>query len=310
VRGLETKYTKEENVKEIAILGATASGKSKLSIELAKTSNCVILSLDSLSIYKEIDIASAKPTVREREGIKHFGIDEISVPSPFDVKRFFELYFEARDYAVANEKNLIIVGGTSFYLKSMVYGISEKPKISAETKTRVKEILEDKEKAYGKICEVDEIYSKKISKNDIYRIEKWFEIYLESGKNVTDYFEANRQEPIIKEIEIYQIEVDREILRERIKARTSKMVEAGLIEEVEYLREKYGTNPNAMNSIGIKESLDYLDEKISKEKLIELISIHTAQLAKRQTTFNRTQFKNVQVLPKEKILEEAGKYLI
>ena len=310
MRGLETKYTKEENVKEIAILGATASGKSKLSIELAKTSNCVILSLDSLSIYKEIDIASAKPTVREREGIKHFGIDEISVPSPFDVKRFFELYFEARDYAVANEKNLIIVGGTSFYLKSMVYGISEKPKISAETKTRVKEILEDKEKAYGKICEVDEIYSKKISKNDIYRIEKWFEIYLESGKNVTDYFEANRQEPIIKEIEIYQIEVDREILRERIKARTSKMVEAGLIEEVEYLREKYGTNPNAMNSIGIKESLDYLDEKISKEKLIELISIHTAQLAKRQTTFNRTQFKNVQVLPKEKILEEAGKYLI
>ncbi len=297
-------------MKEIAILGATASGKSKLSIELAKTSNCVILSLDSLSIYKEIDIASAKPTVREREGIKHFGIDEISVPSPFDVKRFFELYFEARDYAVANEKNLIIVGGTSFYLKSMVYGISEKPKISAETKTRVKEILEDKEKAYGKICEVDEIYSKKISKNDIYRIEKWFEIYLESGKNVTDYFEANRQEPIIKEIEIYQIEVDREILRERIKARTSKMVEAGLIEEVEYLREKYGTNPNAMNSIGIKESLDYLDEKISKEKLIELISIHTAQLAKRQTTFNRTQFKNVQVLPKEKILEEAGKYLI
>ena len=127
---------------------------------------------------------------------------------------------------------------------------------------------------------------------------------------MTDYFEKNRQEPIIKEIEIYQIEVDRKILRERIKIRTQKMVEDGLIEEVKYLKEKYGTNPNAINSIGIKETLDYLDEKITKEELTELISIHTSQLAKRQTTFNRTQFKNVKVFPKEKIFEVAGEYLI
>ena len=284
-------------------MGATATGKTKLSIELAKKTNSIILSLDSLSIYKEIDIASAKPTLKERCGVVHFGIDEIFINQSFDVKKFFELYFKSKKFALENNKNLIIVGGTSFYLKSMIYGLSPRTKISNQTKIEVQEALKDRDLAYKKICEIDEAYSKKISKNDTYRMEKWFEIYLQTGKNLTKHFEENRQKPIIEDIKIYQIAMDREVLRERIFLRTQKMVKDGLIDEVRFLREKYGESPNAMNSIGIKESIDYLDGKISKDRLIELITNHTRQLAKRQRTFNKTQFKNVEVLKAEEILK-------
>jgi tRNA dimethylallyltransferase len=98
-------------MKQIAIIAPTASGKTALSIQLAHQTNSIILSLDSLSIYKEIDVSSAKPTFIEREGIKHFGIDEIYPNEKFDVMQFIEIYQKAKDFALHNNKNIIIVGG-------------------------------------------------------------------------------------------------------------------------------------------------------------------------------------------------------
>ena len=296
-------------MEQIALLGSTASGKTKLSIELAKVTNSIILSLDSLSIYKEIDIVSAKPTLKEREGIKHFGISVISPNDSFDVKKFFEIYLESKEYAQKFNKNLIIVGGTSFYLKSMIEGLSKRIKISKQNQERVEKKLLDIDKAYSMIKKYDFEYAKKIAKNDKYRIEKWLEIYFESGEILGEYFKKNKGEPIIKDIKIYQIDIDRELLRERIKLRTKKMIENGLIEEVKYLKKRYGTEINPMKSIGIKETLEYLDDKFDIEKLAELISIHTAQLAKRQRTFNKTQFRNVELLSKDKIFDKALEYL-
>lgn len=277
-------------MKQIAILGPTASGKTALSLELANKYNCIILSLDSLSVYKEIDIASAKPTKKERGDIVHFGIDAISVDESFDVTTFFELYKRAKEYASKYNKNLIIVGGTGFYLKSMMEGLSQKPKISIDVKQEIKKALLNLPTAYSLIEKNDPQSTNAIKPTDSYRIEKWLEIYLSTGMSATEYFLSAPKKPLIKDIDIYEIDFDRDFLRERIKRRTSLMVQSGLIDEVVYLEKKYTRNPNAMSSIGIKETLEYLDGYLDICALAKKISINTAKLAKRQRTFNASQF--------------------
>ena len=279
--------------KELAIIAPTASGKTALSIELANKIDAVILSLDSLSVYKEIDIASAKPTIKERGEIKHFGIDCIYPNEKFDVVEFIQEYKKAKDYAKNNGKSLIIVGGTGFYLKSMIEGLSVAPILDEDMKKIVKEKMRNPLDVYSMLDNVDHTFMKKISKNDNYRIEKALEIYTKTNLTPTEYFLQNRPQPIIKDIKIFEIITDTQILRDRIKLRTKQMIKDGIIDEVIALEQKYTRLPNAMSSIGIVETLDYLDGKISKKELEELIFIHTAQLAKRQRTFNRSQFNNV-----------------
>lgn len=286
--------------KQLAIIGATASGKSALSIELANKYDGIILSLDSLSVYKDINIASAKPTLDERKHIIHFGIDEIYPNEPFDVTIFIELYKKALDFAKKNDKNLIIVGGSSFYLKTLLVGISNLPAISKQTKEKTANLLTNKQNSYDFMNAIDPVYMAKIKPNDTYRIEKALNIYFETKTKPSIYFEKNIPMPIITEpLPIYEIEIARDVLRDKIKQRTIKMLKDGLVDEVKMLQDKYTREPNPMKSIGIKETLDFIDDKISKDELIELISTHTAQLAKRQTTFNRTQFK-------DKIMIEAN----
>ncbi len=277
-------------MKTIAILGATASGKTSLSIKLAKEFNAQILSLDSLSIYKEIDIASAKPSPKEREGIQHFGIDELSPSENFSVSVFFDIYKNAYQDTVKKDKNLIIVGGTGFYLKSLLSGLSARPSISLETKQKVKNLLQNRDEAFDMIKKYDKKYAKKISCNDTYRIEKWLELYLQSGMGTSDYFAKFEKKPIIKDIDLFEIETPKEILNQRISRRTDEMIKKGLIDEVVWLEKTYTRRPNSMRSIGIKETLEFLDGFINRDELADKISQNTSKLAKRQRTFNSTQF--------------------
>jgi len=279
--------------KEIAIIAPTASGKTALSIELAHKTNSIILSLDSLAVYKEIDIASAKPTIIERDGIVHFGIDEIYPNESFDVVEFMDCYKRAKEYAINNGKNLIIVGGTGFYLKAMIDGISPTPAITEEIAKEVESRLLDLETTYQFLEKLDPIHMKKIEKNDRYRMQKALEIYCATNFSPTEYFENNKPKPIIEGLDIFQIETEVEQLRKRIALRTKIMLQNGIIDEVIGLEKQYTRVPKSMKSIGIIETLEYLDGKIDKNRLEELISTHTAQLAKRQRTFNRSQFKNV-----------------
>jgi len=275
-------------LRQIAILGPTASGKTSLSIDLAKKLKANILSLDSLSIYKEIDIASAKPTLEERAGIKHFGIDALHVNEDFNVTTFFKLYEEARVQSENESKNLIIVGGTGFYLKAMIDGISYKPELSEETKLKVSQNLKN---GYKIMQKVDPTYAKNVSSSDSYRIEKWLEIYFSSDTIPSEFFKQHQKEPIIKDLELYEIHVDKEILRERISLRTQIMLDSGLIDEVFYLENKYSRAHNPMKAIGIKETLAFFDGELTKTELKERIIINTEKKKKRQRTFNASQFE-------------------
>ena len=283
-----------ENIKQLAIIGSTASGKTSLAVKVAKQLDAYILSLDSLSIYKEIDIVSAKPSTVEQDGIRHFGISTIYPNEDFDVTTFIELYNEVYTKCLKENKNLVIVGGTGFYLKMLIEGVSELPKISEKSKKETREYLLDLPKAYKLLYTLDPKYMSKIESNDAYRIEKALNIYFETKMIPSEYFSANPPIPTIKSpLPIYQIEWDRDILRKRIAERTKMMVEDGLIDEICMLEKKYTRKPNCMKAIGIKETLAYLDGIYSKEVMVEKITTNTARLAKRQKTFNNSQFDNV-----------------
>lgn len=280
-------------MKTLAILGGSGSGKTALSLEVARKRQCVILSLDSLSVYKEINLISAKPTIEERAGITHFGIDILSPTQPHNVQIFIHEYQRAREFCLAHKQNLLIVGGSSFYLKMLLEGLSS---FSLEADKRL-EILEKIsalggiEQQYRFLESMDEEWATGLKMTDSYRIQRALEIYFATSKIPSVYFRENPPTPIIRDCEIYEIVWEREFLRQRIRQRTKQMLQNGAIEEVCELIKKYGKAYQWAKSIGIKEIIAVLEGEIPKEALEELITTHTAQLAKRQRTFNKTQFK-------------------
>jgi len=283
-----------ENIKQLAIIGSTASGKTSLAVKVAKHLDAYILSLDSLSIYKEIDIVSAKPSKVEQDGIQHFGINTLYPNEDFDVTTFIELYNNVYSECLKKSKNLVIVGGTSFYLKMLIEGVSVLPNMSDNTHKKTSHSLLDLPRAYTLLYSLDPVYMSKIESNDAYRIEKALNIYFETKMTPSEYFSANPPMPTIRSsLPIYQIEWDRDILRKRIAERTKIMLGDGLIDEICMLEKKYTRLPNCMKAIGIKETLAYLDGIYSKEMMIEKITTNTARLAKRQKTFNNSQFDDV-----------------
>ena len=287
--------------KEFAIIGTTASGKSDLAFELAKELNGVILSLDSLALYKEIDIASAKPNKEQLEAIKHFGVDEIYPDEEFSVGAFFEIYKNAKEFARLQDCPLIITGGSGFYLRSMLSGLApDVPKC---------ELNLSNEEIYKLAIKIDPEFASKFSQNDSYRLEKWYQIYKFSSQIPSIWLRENTKESIIKELAIFEILWDKDELRTRIAKRTKSMLDEGLIDEAKFLFDKYKSEPKPLKSIGLKECKQFLEGEISKSELETLIATHTAQLAKRQRTFNRSQFEKKFVGDLNQIRSEILKFL-
>ena len=280
-------------MKIIAIIGATASGKSQLALDVAKKNNACILSLDSLSVYKHIDICSAKPSLSEREEVRHFGIDVVEPSEKFSVMHFFAEFEMAKEQAIESGQNLIIAGGSSFYLKSMIDGISKLPTITEEISQMASEQMQEREEVYAKLSKLDSAYMKPIDINDTYRITRALEIHLSTKQTPSEYFASHEKLKIIDSIPIYNLLVDRELLRERIAKRTVQMVKLGLVSEIESLYTKYGDNLVPKKAIGIKEVLEYLEGNCTKEQMEELVMSNTRKLAKRQRVFNKTQFSDI-----------------
>ena len=278
-------------MKHLAIIGSTASGKSNLALSLALSHNAVILSIDSLSIYTDIDIASAKPSKAELNIVKHFGVNILRPDETANVFTFINEYHRACTYAQEQHKNLIIVGGSSFYLKSMIDGLSPIPSITDAVREEASLLLNDIQKAHHLLATIDPLTMANITATDRYRIEKMLHLYLETKIAPAQWFSMYPPVPVIKECPILNIDIERAHLRERINTRTQLMLQEGLIDEVALCEQLYGRTPNSMKAIGMIETLDYLDGKYSKEQLVQAISTHTSQLAKRQLTFNTHQFK-------------------
>ncbi|WP_104721254.1 tRNA (adenosine(37)-N6)-dimethylallyltransferase MiaA [Helicobacter mesocricetorum] len=279
-------------MREIAILGASGSGKTELSLNLADKLNAIILSLDSLSIYQQINIASAKPSKEEIREIPHFGIDILTPKESHNAQVFIQEYQKAKAYAKNHQKNLLIVGGTSFYLKILLEGLSTFPKLTQEEKTAIRQKIHTFSTQQSRFIYLKSIdKTTKIHPNDTYRTNKALEIYFSTSLTPTQYFQKNPPIPLLKNCEIYEILLSKEELKQKITKRTHLMLQKGLIEEVTTLLNRFGDSYQWAKSIGIKEVRQFLKGEFSKEYLESLITTHTLQLAKRQKTFNKTQFK-------------------
>lgn len=278
---------------EIAIIGPTACGKSDTALKIAQKHNAYILSLDSLSLYKEVDIASAKPSKEELLSVKHFGVDILYPNEEFNAAMFMDEYEKAKNTALKDGKNLIIVGGSSFYLKSMIEGLSDMPPISKTNREKATQIVkEDAQEAHKLLSRIDPEFAAKIKEEDSYRIGRGLEMFFEFHTPPSKLFDSLPKKKVAEGLKIYEILIDREELREKIRERTSKMFEIGIIDEALYLESRYGGGIKALNSIGLKETLEHTKGVTTAKEAMELISIHTSQLAKRQVTFNKTQLSS------------------
>lgn len=274
--------------KVIVICGPTASGKTKLSIELAKKINGEIVSCDSMQIYKDMNIGTAKPTFEEMQGIKHYLIDFISPDKRYSVAEYKIDAEKAIEEILNKGKIPIVVGGTGLYIDTIIYGI-EYPKIEFDDKYRKElEKREKKEgliKLYEEAKQIDEEAIKKISINDKKRILRILEIYHATGKNKTEQEIISREKGPKFDYKVFAINMDREKLYERINKRVDIMIDNGLIDEVKKLLNKYKEFPTAMQGLGYKEVKEYLENKISKEEMIEKIKQESRRYAKRQITW-------------------------
>lgn len=232
----------------------------------------------------------------------HYGIDVFEPHQHFSVATFMALYRQAKAECDAAGVPLIIVGGTSFYLKSLIDGMSELPPDDARTTAEVKKRMQMPQEVYTMLTRLDPESMRKIEPGDRYRIEKMLALYLFTGAPPSEWFKTHPPVPVLNAYELFEIATDREQLRERIRLRTQQMITAGLIDEVARLERQYGRAPNAMKAIGIVEVLDYLDGRVNRHEMREAIATHTAQLAKRQETFNRNQFPAHQRLEAPEIL--------
>ena len=283
--------------KVIVICGPTASGKTSLSIELAKKINGEIVSADSMQIYDEMQIGTAKPDEEEMQGIKHYLIGNVAPTKRYSVSEYKTDAIQAIEEIIQKGKMPIIVGGTGLYVNSLIYGI-DYPEIETDLEYRaeLEKTAEEKglEYLYNKALEIDKEAMKNISPNDQKRILRVLEIYKETGKTKTQLEIESRKNGIPYDYKVFALNMPREILYERINRRVDIMIEKGLIEEVKKLYEKYGEKlTTSMQGIGYKEVVEYLNGNCTKEEMIEKIKMETRRYAKRQLTWFR---KNKQTI--------------
>ena len=282
--------------KVIVIVGPTASGKTALSIELAKKINGEIISCDSMQIYKDMDIGSAKPTKEEMQGIKHYLIDFVEPTQRYSVAEYKKAAEKSIEEILEKGKVPIIVGGTGLYADSLIYGIDySEIEYDEDYRNKLEKQAETDEglaNLYEQAYKIDSEAIKKISPNDKKRILRILEIYHSTGKNKTEIEAESRKNGVKYDYKVYGINMDRDILYNRINKRVDLMIQDGLIQEVEDIIGKYEQFPTAMQAIGYKEVVEYIDGKLSKEEMIEKIKKETRHYAKRQLTWFRKN-KNI-----------------
>lgn len=279
-----------EKPKVIVICGPTASGKTALSIELAKKINGEIVSADSMQIYKDMDIGTAKPTIQEMQGINHYLLDFVSPDERYSVAQYKKDAKNAIKEIIERGKTPIIVGGTGLYVDSLIYEIEYNDiNLDEDYRKQLENIVEKQglKELYKKAIEIDPIAMQKISPNDKKRIMRILEIYKATGKTKTEQEIESRRNPIEYDYKVFAINWDREKLYQRINKRVDIMIEQGLIEEVENIVKKYNKFPTAMQGLGYKEVVQYIEGNCTKEEMIEKIKMETRRYAKRQLTWFR-----------------------
>lgn len=282
------------NKKKLIILtGPTAVGKTSLSIGLAKSAGGEIISADSMQVYRHMDIGSAKIKKEEMQKIPHYLVDILSPREEFNVYLFQKLAKDAMERIYTNGHIPILVGGTGFYIQSVLYDIDfTKNDDDTAYREELERLLEEKGAAYlhERLMEVDEESAKAIHENNVKRVIRALEYFHLTGTPISEHNRQEREKESPYDFRYFVLNDDRKLLYRRIEQRVDKMIEAGLVEEVKKLKEMGCKKEDvSMQGLGYKEILGYLEGELSFEQAVYLIKRDTRHFAKRQLTWFRRE---------------------
>lgn len=277
----------------VILTGPTAVGKTKASISLAKAIGGEIISADSMQVYHEMNIGSAKIRPEEMDGVPHYLVDVLDPDEEFHVVRFQQMAKDAMAKIYANGHIPIVVGGTGFYIQALLYDIdfTENDK-TLEYRSELEHISTEKGNEYlhQMLKEVDEQSAIDIHPNNVKRVIRALEFYKLTGKKISEHNQEERQKESPYNFAYFVLNDERENLYKRIDMRVDQMIEEGLEEEVRHLKEKgYTKDMVSMQGLGYKELLDYLDGTISLDEAVYIIKRDTRRFAKRQLTWFRRE---------------------
>lgn len=273
----------------VILTGPTAVGKTKASIGLAKAIGGEIISADSMQVYKQMDIGSAKIKPSEMEGVPHYLVDILEPDEEFHVVLFQQMAKQAIQKIYEKGKIPILVGGTGFYIQAVLYDIdfSENEK-NTSYREELEKLAQTKgaEYLHDLLREVDEKSAQDIHANNVKRVIRALEYFHQTGEKISEHNEEQRKKVSPYNFSYFVLNDERAHLYERINLRVDQMINEGLVSEVQSLKEKgYTRDMVSMQGLGYKEMLDYLDNKCSLEEAVEIIKRDTRHFAKRQITW-------------------------
>lgn len=293
------------NGKTVIICGATASGKTELAVALALKTGGEVISADSMTVYKELNVGTAKPDKTELRGVEYHLLDAASPFDNFSVGDYKELAEPILERILDEGKTPIVCGGTGFYVNSLIFDYSYgKAPANLEARKKYIDLADENGNAYvyDILKKFDPLSANKIHENDLKRVVRALEIY-ESGIPKSSICDEKKPK---RDYAAFSIDFPREILYERINRRVDAMIKNGLVNEVQSLIDIGVTDKNqCMQGIGYKEIYSYLTGNISLEEAVEQIKLNTRRYAKRQITFFKNQLPGVINLPPVSAEENA-----
>ena len=281
--------------KIILLAGPTASGKSKLAIQLAKKIKGEIINADSMQVYKEFSILSSRPDRQELKKAKHHLYGAISVKEYFSAGDWFKQAKNKIKKCLKKKKIPIIIGGTGLYFNTITKGISKIPNIDIKTRNKVRGLFKKLGyvKFFEKLLEIDPKVKDKILPTDSQRAQRAYEVMVKTKKSLFDWISSTKSDFVDYDIKKIFIEIPREELLKKISIRTENMFKNKCIEEVKKFNTlKLNKLLSANKLIGVQEINSYLKGSITLNQCKELINIKTRQYAKRQNTWARGHMKN------------------
>jgi tRNA dimethylallyltransferase len=279
----------------ILILGVTASGKGRLAFDLAKFIGAEIISIDSMKVYRRMDIGTAKPPKEARQRIKYHLIDIVEPSDSFSVGAFIDAASDAIKQINSRKGKIVAVGGTALYIKSLLYGLFDGAGTDEHIRSKLRERAEAESlvKLHRELTKVDPAAAERINPNDAKRIIRALEVYQLTGKTISSFQRQWSQHQIKHNWKIIGLRREKADASSRINRRVKKMISAGLVDEVKsLLDEDKPISKQARCAIGYAEIIDHLNERMSLEDAVEAIKINTRRLAKGQRTWFKT-FQNV-----------------
>lgn len=293
----------------VVLTGPTASGKTELSLELAKQIGGEIISADSIQAYKYMDIGSAKITREQMRGIPHYLIDEIEPEEEFNVVVFKNLARKYMEEIYSRNKIPIIAGGTGFYIQAILYDVDfTQTETDTSLRRELESLLEEKgpEYLHDRLQKVDEEAARQIHINNSKKVIRALEFYHQTGSKISLHNKEQRENTSPYNFAYFVLNLDREVLYERINLRIDNMLKDGLTAEVRGLKEKgYSKDLVSMQGLGYKEIYRYLEGEISLEEAVYLLKRDTRHFAKRQLTWFRRE-KEVDWVEYEKFHQDKS----